>query len=148
MININENKVDAREIYNYIGVKSRFNDWFKNSIDFIGAKNGIDFYKKNSKSTGGRPTIEYYVTIDCAKELCLVQRTAKSKELRQWLISISKKIENANLVTKEQVFEVMKMVKVFSVYEYRRLALQKNAENFVNNAISIHPEYSRNKNLI
>jgi phage anti-repressor protein len=148
MINVNEKKVDAREIYNYIGVKSRFNDWFKNSIDFIGAKEGIDFYQKNSKSTGGRPTIEYDVTIDCAKELCLVQRTEKSKELRQWLISISKKVENADLVSREQVMGIVKMIKVFSIYEYRKLAMQKNAENFVNNAISIHPEYSKNRSLI
>ena len=90
MLNIDgNNKVDAREIYNFIGVKSRFNDWFKNSIDFIDGKEGKDFYQKNSKSTGGRPTIEYDVSIECAKELCLIQRNEKSKKLRLWLISLS-----------------------------------------------------------
>ena len=70
MLRINDdNKVDAREIYDFIGVKSRFNDWFKNSIDFIDAKEGKDFYQRNSKCTGGRPTIEYDTTIGCAKEL-------------------------------------------------------------------------------
>lgn len=149
MIKINENnKVNAREIYNFIGVKSRFNDWFKNSIDFIGAKEGKDFYQKNSKSSGGRPTIEYDVSIDCAKELCLIQRNEKSKQLRLWLISISKQVENAELVSHKQVMEIVKMIKVFSVYEHRKLALSKNAVNYINNALMIHPEYSKNTNLL
>lgn len=93
MITIKENNmVDAREIYNYIEVKSRFNGWVTESLEFIGAKEGNDFCRKNGKSTGGRPSIEYDVTVDCAKELCLTQRSEKSKQLRLWLISLSNKI--------------------------------------------------------
>jgi phage anti-repressor protein len=124
MLNINENnKVDAREIYDFIGVKSRFNDWFKNSIDFIGGKEGKDFYQKNSKSTGGRPTIEYDVTIDCAKELCLTQRTDKSKELRLWLISLSKQHDTGLAFTAQQIEALMDLSRAMTL-----VSIQKEVE--------------------
>jgi phage anti-repressor protein len=124
MLNIDENnKVDAREIYDFIGVKSRFNDWFKNSIDFIGAIDGKDFYQKNSKSTGGRPTIEYDVTIDCAKELCLTQRTTRSKELRLWLISLSNKHDVGLAFTVQQIEALMDLSRAMTL-----ISIQKEVE--------------------
>jgi phage anti-repressor protein len=108
MLTISENKkVDAREIYNFIGVKSRFNMWCTRAFEFIGAVEGKDFCTKKSESNGGRPTIEYDLTIDCAKEICLLQRTPKSKELRLWLIDLSNQRENLELITiKEAAFAV------------------------------------------
>ena len=124
MLNINENnKVDAREIYDFIGVKSRFNDWFKKSIDFIGAKEGKDFYQKNSKSTGGRPKLEYDVTIECAKELCLTQRTDKSKELRLWLISLSNQHDTGLAFTAQQIEALMDLSKAMTL-----ISIQKEVE--------------------
>ena len=92
MLRINDdNKVDAREIYDFIGVKSRFNDWFKNSIDFIGAKEGKDFLIIQSESTGGRPRINYIVTIDFAQLLCSIcfRSSKKASELYKYLKSLS-----------------------------------------------------------
>ena len=125
MLRINDdNKVDAREIYDFIGVKSRFNDWFKNSIDFIDAKEGKDFYQRNSKSTGGRPTIEYDITIGCAKELCLTQRTAKSKELRLWLISLSAQHDVGLAFTAQQIEALMDLSRAMTL-----VSIQKEVEN-------------------
>ncbi len=124
MININENKrVDAREIYDFIEVKSRFNDWFKNSVEFISAKEGEDFYKKNSKSTGGRPSIEYDVTVDCAKELCLTQRSEKSKQLRLWLISLSNKHDSGLAFTVPQIEALMDLSRAITL-----VSIQKDVE--------------------
>jgi len=143
MIKINENNfADAREIYNFIGVKSRFNDWFKNSIDFIGAKQGKDFYQKISKSSGGRPSIEYEISLDCAKELCLVQRTEKSKELRQWLISLSNKVENLELMTVKQAAFAVKVINCLKYIENQKEAKEIHKNSFVSKHIDItSPNY-------
>lgn len=143
MLKINENnKVDAREIYDFIGVKSRFNDWFKNSIDFIGAKEGKDFYKKNSKSTGGRPSIEYDVTIECGKELCLTQRTDKSKELRRWLIDLSNKTENLELVTVKQAAFAVKVINCLKYVENQKEAYKIHQTKYLAEKIDIcNPKY-------
>lgn len=124
MLNIINGNVDAREVYNFIGVKARFNDWFKNSIDFIDAKSGKDFYQKNSKSTGGRPTIEYDLTIDCAKEICLVQRSEKSKELRRWLIDLSNKHDKGLAFTAEQITALIDLSKSMIL-----VSIQKEVQN-------------------
>lgn len=108
MLKVKENnKVDAREIYDFIGVKVRFNDWCTRAFDYMDAIEGKDFYSKKSINGRGRPTIEYDLTIDCAKEICLLQRTPKAKELRLWLIDLSNKRENLELITiKEAAFAV------------------------------------------
>jgi phage anti-repressor protein len=134
MITVTENnKVDAREIYNLIGVKARFNDWFKNSIDFIGGIEGEDFYYKSSKSTGGRPTIEYDVTIDCAKELCLIQRNEKSKQLRQWLINLSNQHDTGLAFTSIQIEALMDLSKSMTLVSIQKEVQTKHFDLYNNN---------------
>lgn len=124
MLTIDSNdNVDAREIYNFIGVKSRFNGWILESLSFIGAKEHKDFCRKNGKSTGGRPTIEYDVTIECAKELCLVQRSDKSKQLRQWLISLSNQHDTGLAFTAPQIEALMDLSKAMTL-----ISIQKEVE--------------------
>ena len=51
---------------------------------------GIDFSSFLSESTGGRPAIDHLLTIDMAKELCMIQRTERGKQLRKYFIQIEK----------------------------------------------------------
>lgn len=134
MIKVLENgKVDAREIYNFIGVKLRFNDWCTRSFEFMGAKENEDFYSKKSKSTGGRPTIEYDLTIECAKELCLVQRTEKSKELRKWLISLSAKHDTGLAFTSQQIEALMDLSKSMTLVSIQKEVERKHFDLYNNN---------------
>ena len=91
MITIKENNmVDAREIYNFIEVKSRFNDWVKNSIEAIEAIECIDFYLKKGESNGGRPSIEYDLTLDTAILFCsmYLRSSKKAAEAYKYLSGI------------------------------------------------------------
>lgn len=136
MLKVNENnKVDAREIYNFIGVKSRFNGWINESFEFIGAIDGKDFCRKNGKSTGGRPTIEYEVTLDCAKELCLVQRNDKSKQLRRWLIQLSDQHDKGLAFTAAQIEALMDLSKAMTLISIQK-EVEKQHFNIYNNKYS------------
>ena len=66
------NSVNARDIHNYLQVKTRFNDWINRAITKYDFKENIDFYSFLSK-TSGRPEKEYIVTIDMAKELAMLE---------------------------------------------------------------------------
>ena len=59
-----------------------------------------------SKSTGGRPQTDYILTIDMAKEISMLSKTGKSKEVRRYFIDIEKKFKQ-NLLpqTYEQALE-------------------------------------------
>ena len=60
MINVNENgKVTAKDIYYFVEVKTQFNKWVTRCIDTADLKLNKDFWKEKTKSTGGRPAIEY-----------------------------------------------------------------------------------------
>lgn len=134
MLKINENnQVNAKDIYAFVEVKTRFDMWIKRCINYADLQDKKDFCTVLSKSTGGRPALEYFFTIDAAKEVCIVSATEKAKELRRWLISIANKVENSELVNHKQVIEVIRLVKIFAVYEFRKKATELNLKNFENN---------------
>ena len=91
-ITTNENgdqAVSARELHKFLEVKTDFSDWCKRMIEY-GFDEGIDFSSFLSESNGGRPSIEYALTLDMAKELSMIQRTPKGKEARQYFIHMKK----------------------------------------------------------
>lgn len=42
------------------------------------------------ESTGGKPDPDHQLTIDMAKEICMLQRTEKGKQFRQYFIEVEK----------------------------------------------------------
>ncbi|WP_082137142.1 phage antirepressor KilAC domain-containing protein [Clostridium haemolyticum] len=95
--------VDGRELWNGLGVRKEFATWIKNNLQSVDAIEHTDFevlsFKENNLE-GGRPTQEYILTLDIAKEICMVagasprankELKAKSKEYRKYLINVEKK---------------------------------------------------------
>lgn len=74
--------ISARELHESLNIDTRFNDWFLGMCEY-GFDEGIDFFSKMSKSTGGRPAKEYYISIDMAKHICMIQRTPDGKIKRR-----------------------------------------------------------------
>ena len=92
--------VSARDLHEGLEINTRFNDWFPRMVEY-GFSEGKDFYSKMSKTsdTGGRPAIEYDITVDMAKQICMLQRTEKGRQYRQYFIDLEKAWN-----TPEQVF--------------------------------------------
>lgn len=93
LIEINYDNADrptvlARDLHKELVVETRYNDWFKRMCEY-GFSEGKDFYSFLSKtSDGGRPATDHQITISMAKELCMLQRTEKGKQMRQYFISV------------------------------------------------------------
>ncbi|OJG13049.1 hypothetical protein RU94_GL001748 [Enterococcus asini] len=47
-----------------------------------GFDEGKDFSSFLSRSTGGRPSVDHAMKLDMAKEISMIQRTAKGKQAR------------------------------------------------------------------
>ena len=78
-----DSKVSGRELHDWLEVSEKFSDWMKRMIEY-GFTAGIDFdsfSEKSDKPTGGRPSVGYRITIDMAKEICMIQRTDKVSRL-------------------------------------------------------------------
>ncbi len=81
-----EPTVSGRELHALLEIETRYNDWFPRMCEY-GFQEGKDFCPILSKSSGGRPATDHAITIQMAKELCMLQRTAKGKRCRAYFIS-------------------------------------------------------------
>lgn len=55
-----------------------------------GFSEGIDFCSFLSESHGGRPAQDAQLTIDMAKEICMLQRNDRGKQARQYFLQLEK----------------------------------------------------------
>jgi len=83
--------VSARDLHSGLAINTRFNDWFSRMTEY-GFESGKDFYSKMSKTseTGGRPAVDYQISVDMAKQICMIQRSEKGKQYRQYFIDLEK----------------------------------------------------------
>lgn len=79
--------VDARKLHSFLEVKSRFNDWIQNRIKQFNFEPQQDFLTLTKNLVSGGESTEYFISIDMAKELSMVERNAKGKEARRYFIN-------------------------------------------------------------
>lgn len=79
--------VSGRELHEALEVKTAYKDWFPRMCEY-GFSEGTDFCSFLSESTGGRPSTDHQLTIPMAKELCMLQRSEKGKQFRQYFIAV------------------------------------------------------------
>ncbi|EAE9170056.1 phage antirepressor Ant [Listeria monocytogenes] len=99
-----EKFVDARMLHEKLLVNTRFNDWIYRMIGNYGYENGLDFYSTLSK-TNGRPSTNYFLTLDTAKELAMVQNNEMGRAIRKYFIEVEKQARK--LATEYQTFSYM-----------------------------------------
>ena len=83
---------NAETLFKFLVVNSKFADWIKNRITQYGFIENQDYIVKTTH-TGRRPRKEYFVTLDMAKELCMVENNDKGKEARQYFIKCEKELQ-------------------------------------------------------
>ena len=85
--------VNARELHAFLDSGQEFANWIKSRIADFGFIDGQDFLTILSKTpNGGRPSREYYITLDMAKELAMVERNEKGKQARKYFIECERKL--------------------------------------------------------
>lgn len=83
--------VSARELHEGLEINTKFTTWFERMCEY-GFSEGNEFFPKVGKTSeqGGRPSIDYQISIDMAKQICMIQRTDKGKQYRQYFIDLEK----------------------------------------------------------
>lgn len=85
--------LSARELHKYLEVGTRFNDWFPRMCEY-GFHEDLDYkevlLKNEYNPNGGRTATDYQLTIDMAKEIAMLQRSEKGREIRQYFIQVEK----------------------------------------------------------
>lgn len=113
---------DARDLHSFLDVGRFFSNWIKERIEQYGFVEGEDFLPVLAKSTGGRPAVEYHLTIDTAKELAMVENNEQGRQVRRYFISMEREAREsrgASYLSVSQQLTIHKQVP-------RLLALLKN----------------------
>lgn len=92
--------VSATELHRTLGVRSNYRDWIKNRLNDCDATEGEDFQTFAKKLSKGRPTQEYIIKLDTAKEMSMLERNEKGKQVRRYFIEVEKKYKQTGSVEK------------------------------------------------
>ncbi|WP_397377098.1 antA/AntB antirepressor family protein [Pseudomonas sp.] len=115
----NQQMCDAKDLHDFLGVQTRFNDWIARRIDQYGFVEGEDFYSVMSKRDdqesglcysdlsnkadvcspepgskterrGGHNRTDYHLTLDTAKELAMVENNEQGRQVRRYFIAMER----------------------------------------------------------
>ena len=96
-ITTNENGVQcvsARELHKGLEVQQRFNDWINRKINKYKFEENEDFIaitQKRVTAQGNETTyMDFIITVDMAKELCMVENNELGKQFRRYFIKAEK----------------------------------------------------------
>ncbi|WP_339000258.1 antA/AntB antirepressor family protein [Lactococcus garvieae] len=103
LINITQNEnndsvVSGRELYDFLEVSERYSTWFERMTKY-GFEENIDFVGCKVFNTLAKQELQdHALKLDMAKEISMIQRTAKGKEARQYFIQVEKEYKQQQQV--------------------------------------------------
>lgn len=127
--------VNARELHEKLGNKKQFANWIQLRIEQYGFVENQDYEVFNQKvknSNGGRSRKEYALSLDMAKELCMVENNDAGRRIRKYFIEVEKKARTQNPFAIPQTYsEALQLAaNQAKQIEQQKLALeQKKIEN-------------------
>lgn len=89
-----EKVVYGSELHKVLGIKTAYKDWSVRRFFDIDATENEDYevmLKNEQNSNGGRPTKDHIIKLDTAKEMAMLERNDKGKQVRRYFIEIEKK---------------------------------------------------------
>lgn len=144
MIEVQNNGfVSARQLHSKLEIKTKFTMWIERAIQVCGLEEGKEFFpflgKTLSSQGGGRPTQEYDLTIDAAKEVCIIGESKHAGAMRKYLIGLSNQVDTSDLLTHDQVLYLVKLKEVFKYINNCKEATKLHTEKFVSMSDAKNP---------
>ena len=96
---------NARNLHAFLGIGKMFAHWIKDRLGEYGFVENQDVViacqNWQAKGRGGHNRKEYHLTLDTAKELAMVERNEKGRQIRRYFIECEKKLRNIQPVQAE-----------------------------------------------
>lgn len=84
--------VSARELHDFLGITERFSSWFDRMLAY-GFSESSDFEKCKTFNASNRELEDYFISVDMAKEISMIQRSDKGKQARQYFLECERKLK-------------------------------------------------------
>ena len=109
--------VSARELHKFLESKTQFKDWVKRRIEKYNFIENIDFILVAQKRATNNPRNsfteekDYLLTLDTAKEICMIENNSKGREARLYFIECEKKylstLESKNILANDTAVKII-----------------------------------------
>lgn len=94
----NESVVSGRELHGFLEVTERYSTWFERMVKY-GFEENVDFVGCKVFNTLAKQELQdHALKLDMAKEISMIQRTARGKEARQYFIQVEKEYKQQQQV--------------------------------------------------
>lgn len=138
--------VNARDLHAALCVGSQFKDWISRRVSEYSFEEGKDFCSFLSESSGGRPSKEFAISIEMAKELAMVERTDQGREARRYFIECEKRLKatptTANHLSAD-IYTIGAIADVMRVSESGRLGMVRSfVESNAPRLLPVLPAYA------
>lgn len=115
-VTLNENQepiVSGRQLHEALGVKTKYADWFNRMIEYGFTENQDFLLLKNEQQTGrgGHNKVDHIIKLDMAKEIAMIQRTDKGKEVRKYFIQVEKDFNSPEKIMARALLMADKKIK-------------------------------------
>jgi len=90
--------IDSKLLHKELNVKSYHSDWIRRRIDNYQFEEGADYFNSKMSKSIGRPTKTYLLTLDMAKELCMLENNLIGKKTRKYFIKAEKKLRKIETI--------------------------------------------------
>lgn len=96
-----EKVVYGSELHEVLGAPSVYREWVKRRLSDIDATENEDFQGVEISTPSGQTKKDHIIKLDTAKEMAMLERNDKGKEVRRYFIRVEKKYKAASLATQE-----------------------------------------------
>lgn len=90
MVDFDTQTVSARELHKQIGSTERFSTWFERQLQFGFVENEDYTGCKKFNTLAKQELQDYDLSVDMAKQICMVQKNDRARKVRQYLIDLEK----------------------------------------------------------
>lgn len=103
MTSTGEKVVYGTELHAALKVKTAYKDWSVRRFNECDAVKNTDYevlLKNERNPKGGRPSLEHIIQLDVAKEMAMLERNDKGKQVRRYFIEVDKRYKE-NIMPKD-----------------------------------------------
>lgn len=119
--------VSARDLHQVLEVKTEFSKWCKRMFEY-GFTENQDYTLVKIGERYAYNKIDYALTIDCSKEIAMLQRTPRGKEVRNYFIACERQLKQTAVQKPIALEEMM-------IYQLQQAMEIKNRQSLLESNI-------------
>lgn len=134
--------VSARELHEFLEVKSKYADWIKNRIKKYDFEENQDFVTVSKILENGGKEYDHAITVEMAKELSMVENNDKGKQARKYFIQCEKKLKEINQPKLPTTYKEALLQLVAAEEEKERLQLENKQQEQIIGELKPKADYT------